>query len=201
VTCRSTFTLVLCALVLVACTDDVPTLRLTTSAMTSVRLSPPDDGVPDAFGHYRWAVALTPEGVVVAPPTEQTATITVTPPRRGVYVYDRWFVGKAAEQLSYHVVVTVTGTRPTARVGGPSMIALGEAATFDGTSSTSPDARVQGYQWRLAHRPATSAATLADVAQATLSFVPDVAGRYRIELRVFDGQLWGAPTSVILTVR
>jgi hypothetical protein len=189
------------ALALVGCTDDVPTMRLTTTAMTSVALSPPSDGLPDSLGHYRWDVRVSPDGLVVAPPGEQTATITVTPPKRGIYVYDRWFVSETTEQLSYHVVVTVNGAPPLARVGGPMMVAVGAAATFDGGSSTSFDARIEGYQWRLGLRPEASVATLTATEEETLTFVPDVAGRFEIELRVFDGQLWSLPTSVTLTAR
>jgi len=187
------------ALSLVACTDDVPTMRMTTTARTTVSLSPPSESVPDGLGHYRWSVSESPDGVVVAPLEAQTATISVSPPTRGVYVYDRWFVANTSEQLSYHVVVTVTGAPPTARVGGPMMIAIGDAATFEGGSSSSVDARIERYQWRLAIRPEVSTATLTDAGQETLTFIPDVAGKFKIELRVFDGQLWGAPTSVTLT--
>ncbi len=188
-------------LTILGCTDDVPTLQVSTFARTSVELSPPDDDVPDAFGHYRWNLSLSPDGLVVAPPIALTPTVTVTPPKRGVYVYDRWFVGEAAEQLSYHVVVTASGVRPTARVGGPMMVAVGEAATFDASSSTSTEARTQRYQWRLALRPEVSTATLTDADQETLTFVPDAAGRFKIELRVFDGQLWSEPASATLTAR
>jgi len=193
---RATAALVL---VVAGCTDDVPTLRVSTMALTSVDLSLPDDRVPESFGHYRWEVSRSPDGVVVAPPTAQTPTVTVAPPKRGVYVYDRWFVGEASEQLSYHVVVTVSGARPLARVGGPMMVAVAEAAAFDGSSSTSSERRVVGYQWRLALRPELSTATLMIADQETLTFVPDVPGRFEIELRVFDGELWSVPASATLT--
>lgn len=81
------------------------------------------------------------------------------------------------------------------------MVAIGETATFEGSSSTSPEQRIQGYQWRLALRPSASTIALTDADQETLTFVPDVAGRYKIELRVFDGQLWSAPASATLTAR
>lgn len=35
----------------------------------------------------------------------------------------------------------------------------------------------------------------------TASIVPDVAGTYTIELRVFDGELWSAPLAKSLVVR
>jgi hypothetical protein len=117
---------------------------------------------------------------------------------RGIYVYDRWFVGPAAEQLSYHVIVTVIGAAPIAVVVGPSTVAVGEGATLDGSTSTSPENRALSFQWRLALRPDTSTAGLADTASATLTFVPDVAGDYMIELRVFDGELWSQPATTML---
>lgn len=193
---------VVLALALVAaCTDDVPTLRVSTIAGTSVELAPPDDGIPPEFGHYRWEVSETPDGVVVAPPAAMTATITVTPITRGLYVYDRWFVGDSAAQLSARVIVYVTGARPVARIEGPMTVAVGETAIFDGSFSTTFERRLSTYQWRLALRPELSVATLAAADGETLAFVPDVAGRYKIELRVFDGQVWSVPASASLTVR
>lgn len=175
-------------------------MHATTTAMVSVELSPPDDGIPMTFGHYRWKLAEAPKGII-APPLEQAATIVVVPPRRGIYVYDRWFVGQAAEQLSYHVVVTAYGAAPTARIVAPSMVATGAATTLDGSTSGSPELRTLAFQWRLAVRPESSATMLIETDGATLTFAPDVAGEYKVELRVFDGELWSAPVMVALDAR
>lgn len=88
----------------------------------------------------------------------------------------------------------------TSGAGGPMTVAVGAVATFDGSSSTSSEARIERYQWRLALRPEASTATLTVVDQEMLTFVADMPGQFKIELRVFDGQLWSSPTSATLTV-
>jgi hypothetical protein len=183
------------------CTEDVPTLEVTATALQSVQLAPADDHIPDGLGHYRWELVEAPPDTNLPPPTQQTAAITIDPPTRGTYVYDRWFVGEATEQLSCHVVVDVAGASPTASVAGPSMIAVGAPATLDGTQSTSPEHRTLTYQWRLASRPESSTTDLAGSNDPTATFVPDVAGDYSVELRVFDGELWSEPGAIIVNAR
>jgi hypothetical protein len=192
-----TIAVVACA----SCSEDVPTIQVTATAMMTVQLAAPDDSIPATLGHYRWEVVETPPDVTVPTPTDETATITVAPPARGIYVYARWFVGQADEQLSCHVVVEVHGALPSASVAGPAMGAVGDAAVFDGTASSSPEHLALEYQWRLALRPESSTAALADATSPMLTFTPDVAGAYVVELRVFDGELWSAPATATLQAR
>lgn len=184
------------------CAEDVPTLHTTTTALVNTSLAPPDDHVPMEFGHYRWDLVEAPPGKSVRDLSSETgAAVTITPPGRGIYVFDRWFVGEAAEQLSYHVVVTVEGALPTALVVGSTMVAVGAAATLDGSTSSSPEGLMLSFQWRLALRPATSTADVSNAMNPTLMFAPDVAGSYGIELRVFDGELWSMPAVTTLVAR
>lgn len=198
-TCRLIlgFAIVACA----GCIDDVPTLYVTATAMVSVELAPPDDRIPAAFGHYRWKLVEEPPLSNVPFPIAETASLTIRPTTRGIYVYDRWFVGEAAAQLSYHVVVTVEGAAPMARIVGPAMVAVGAATTLDGSTSASPEHRALGFQWRLALRPESSTTVFANSEDATVMLVPDVTGEYGIELRVFDGELWSPPAMVTLIAR
>jgi hypothetical protein len=189
------------AIVAAGCSDDVPTLEVTATVLANVQLAPPDDHIPSDLGHYRWELVEAPPGASPPLPREQTATITIMPLSRGLYAYDRWFVDDAAEQLSYHVVVTVGGVAPTALLAGPSMVAIGEPATFNGGMSTSTEHRSLTFQWRLTLRPASSTLTVTDASDPTLVLVPDVAGDYGIELRVFDGELWSQPATTTLTAR
>ena len=182
------------------CAVDVPTLYATTTALVSTALAPPSDNIPADLGHYSWELVESPvplhESFDVG-----TATLTVTLPTRGIYVFDRWFVGQAAEQLSYHVVVTVDGVAPMAKIVGPTMVVVGAATTLDGSTSSSSERRPLTFQWRLAIRPASSATELADTTSPMLMLVPDVAGDYAVELRMFDGELWSEPTMIMLAAR
>jgi hypothetical protein len=57
------------------------------------------------------------------------------------------------------------------------------------------------FQWRLAVRPESSAAEIADTSSSSMMVVPDVAGAYSIELRVSDGELWSQPAMLAMTAR
>ena len=187
--------------IITGCADDAPTVTVTATAQSSVMLDSPDAPIPSEFGHYRWELVEEPPNAFMATPVEATASILVTPHVRGVYVYDRWFVGQAADELTYHFVVTANGAIPRAAILGDTMTTVGAAATFDGSSSVSVEQRTLSYQWRLALRPGSSATVIAEIAPQTMTLVPDVAGSYEIELRVFDGELWSPPAMATLLAR
>ena len=110
-----------------ACSDDVPTLDVMTTAHATTTLNPPDDHIPSDLGHYRWDLVEKPVGATSMSPFEAplTSSITIIPPVRGIYVLDRWFVGEAADQLSYHVVVTAAGQTPAVVISGPARVGSG----------------------------------------------------------------------------
>lgn len=194
--------LVIAIVVGAGCTADVPTLDLTTTALVDSVITPPDDNIPAGLGHYRWQLLESPIASALGPSASiVTPTLEITPPVRGIYAYDRWFVGPAAEELTYHIVVTVDGAAPMARVGGPTTAGVGTATTLDGSTSSSPEHRTLTFQWRLAVRPASSATELADGVSPSLMLVPDVAGDYAVELRVFDGELWSPPATATVSAR
>jgi len=186
-----------------ACVQDVPTLYATATAQTSAELAPPDDHIPTDLGHYRWALVEAPPGRTAGDLSATTASITITPPGRGTYAFNRWFVGQASEQLSYHVVLTVDGAAPMAVITAiPTNVPVGVATALDGSASShSPENLPLSFQWRLAVRPASSTAEIADVTSPNVNVVPDVAGPYAVELRVFDGELWSEPATIALMAR
>jgi hypothetical protein len=183
------------------CFEETPTLEVTTTALVTVELAPPDIRIPDTLGHYRWELTEAPPLGYTGSPPDPTPTILVTPHIRGIYKYDRWFVGEAADQLTYHVVLTANGSPPRARIVSPPMVTVGSATTLDGSSSTSPEQRVLTFSWRLAVQPASSTTALSNTEAPILTFVPDVAGDYGLELRVFDGELWSEPALATLAAR
>src|SRR4051812_12737005 len=185
--------LVLALVVAAGCSNDVPTLEVTGTALTQVSLAPPGDELPADVGHYRWDLIDAPATSDLLPPPDQTSAIVIRPPRRGIYAYERWFVGDVAQELSYFIIVTVDGALPIPMVTGPTEGTIAEPAKFDGSQSESPEARSLSYEWRLATRPEASGAELAATMELSASFIPDVAGTYTIELRVSDGELWSAP--------
>ena len=65
------------------------------------------------------------------------------------------------------------------------VVAVGDRMLLDGASSSDPEGDPLRFSWTLTP-PAQSAAAFDDPTAALVSFVPDVAGSYRIELRVTD---------------
>ena len=87
---------------------------------------------------------------------------------------------------------------PTANAGATQSAMTGETITLDGRGSTDPQGRSLSYRWRLASRPAGSAAVLAGTASAQASFVPDLVGSYVAVLAVDNGSFTSAESSVTL---
>lgn len=80
-----------------------------------------------------------------------------------------------------------TNTAPVARAGSDRSVALGAAVTLDGSASSDANGDLISYQWSMVSRPAGSAAALSRSTDAAPSFVPDLAGTYRLRLVVSDG--------------
>ena len=76
-------------------------------------------------------------------------------------------------------VIDVTTTEPQ----------VGVAVELDGSGSTDTDGDTLNYVWSLTSTPADSTASLTATTQSTTSFTPDLAGTYRVQLIVDDGQL------------
>jgi subtilisin family serine protease len=66
-------------------------------------------------------------------------------------------------------------------------INVGEGVTLDGTQSDDPDE--SDYEWIFIEKPSGSEAVLEDAHEGITNFVPDVEGRYTIQLSVTIGKL------------
>lgn len=71
---------------------------------------------------------------------------------------------------------------------------------LDANDSADPDGDSMQYQWTLAQKPAGSSASVDDPTSPYTFFVPDVAGLYRVELRVSDGRVTSPADSFNVTV-
>jgi hypothetical protein len=187
-TCKA---LVLAAL-LAGCTDDIPEVQLTTSALTPTTLGSVDDVIPESLAHYRWTLISAPRDANATAPSDDAAVVVVTPPVRGLYAYERWLEHGLSEDVSLRVILTVSGVPPVAKLTPTPQVSVGDRATLVGNGSYSDEQRPLTYVWRLARRPAASTASLADTTKAVATLTPDVPGDYDVELRVFDGELWSS---------
>ncbi len=88
--------------------------------------------------------------------------------------------------------MAIAGADLTARVG--------ETVELDGASSSDRDGDPLTFRWTLQEYPEGSQTNLTGESAPTTSFVPDVAGTYRITLVTSDGKDESVPDSVLVTV-
>ncbi len=78
---------------------------------------------------------------------------------------------------------------PVADAGNSQTFILGSGSVMlDGSGSQDPDGDPLTFTWQIIQQPSGSTASLVSTDESTTSFTPDVAGTYRIELVVSDGQ-------------
>lgn len=91
------------------------------------------------------------------------------------------------------------GKKPEGKITGALRVKVGENATLSATSSlfysTSPKPK---YTWSLATKPDGSTASLSDTAASQVTIKPDIAGPYKISLKVADDTLQGDVVEVTL---
>ena len=92
--------------------------------------------------------------------------------------------------------------RPIAVAGLNQVIAgIGIPVQLDGTASSDPGGSPLTYQWTFVEAPTGSAVVLAGAGAARPTFVPDVKGRYRLQLVVSTALATSRPDLVAITVR
>ena len=90
---------------------------------------------------------------------------------------------------------------PVADAGPDRQVAVGAALLLDGSGSRDPHGLPLTYRWRVVEAPEASAAALQSgdgITPAQARLVPDVAGRYRVELVVDNGEQASPPDEVVL---
>ena len=90
---------------------------------------------------------------------------------------------------------------PVASAGPDQSVQVGATVTVDGSGSTDADGQQLTQQWSFVSRPATSGATLSDVAAVRPTFTVDKAGSYVVQLVVNDGAQDSAADSVTITTQ
>lgn len=180
-----------CVVMLAGCTpsDDLVRQFNGTATMTVQLHSASDRDVDGAT--YTWTLITAPPGSVAEAPAGD-ATGAFTPDVRGAYLIDRWMHYGAAADLTDEFEVAVEGLAPSCNIAAVDPVAIGATAPLDGTLTTSAEHRPLDLHWRLAARPANSAAQLSDATSPVAHLTPDVAGLYDVELDAFDGELWCA---------
>jgi len=83
----------------------------------------------------------------------------------------------------------IANNAPTSTAGDDQEINLGQIVFLDGVRSNDQDSDLLIYEWSFISTPGSNI-ELASKDLVTLSFTPDIAGLYTLELKVFDGELY-----------
>jgi hypothetical protein len=104
------------------------------------------------------------------------------------------------ETLLYFAMGATLENRPPEAIVEPRQDAeTDKDVTLDGALSADPDGEPIAYRWEIVDRPPGSRAELHDGDAKIARLKPDVAGSYRVELRVADGKLWSLPAYASVT--
>lgn len=91
-----------------------------------------------------------------------------------------------------------SSTSPFPDAGEDKLVGVGSTVTLDGSSSTDPQGKVLAYSWIIYSQPIGSLAMLSDFTAVDPMFVADVAGSYRIDLTVSNGDSSSSVDSIIV---
>ena len=147
---------------------------------------------------YQWTFLTTPAGSAAAISGDTSPRAAFIADVPGVYVAqvlvnDGGFVDAAA------VLITTNNVAPIGRAGADQAVPAPSAVTLDGNASTDANFDPLTYRWVLTRRPASSSALLSNPASVVPGFSVDQPGDYVAQLRVSDGDRYGAIDTVLIT--
>ncbi len=98
------------------------------------------------------------------------------------------------------MIISTSNTAPIANPGAHQTVALGSTANLSGAASRDADNDRLSYRWSILSQPAGGAATLANPATTSPTFVPKATGLYVVQLIVNDGKADSPPATTTVTV-
>jgi PKD repeat protein len=105
--------------------------------------------------------------------------------------------GGLTDTRSRTITVREANHAPTADAGPDQTVQVGETVQLDGSGSSDPDGDPLSFRWSFVERPSGSRAALSNPTSIRTTFVPDLAGRYVVELTVDDGR-GGSDTDIVM---
>jgi len=169
----------------------------TVAKNTTVRLLASAVGTTGATS-YGWQLVALPPGSAATVSAAVDGGATFTADVAGVYVASATVTDACATSAPDKVTVVAVNSAPVAVAGEAMTVQPGDTVALDGSASGDPDRDVLTYQWSLVSRPYGSTARVAAAAQATTTFVADVAGSYVALLTVSDGLASSSPATVVV---
>ena len=150
---------------------------------------------------FTWAMPNKPQGsnAVLSDSSSPKPTFVADLP--GSYVATLRVNDGQVDSAASVVTVTaaVANAAPVANAGNAQNVIAGATVTLDGSASSDANNDALTYAWVLSTRPNGSAAALTSATVAKPTFTADVAGTYIATLKVNDGQIDSAASTVTIT--
>jgi hypothetical protein len=152
---------------------------------------------------YRWTLSARPAGSQATLSDAASVRPTFVPDLEGDYVarlvVNDGLLDSAPRSVTIHA--GAGNTPPVANAGLDQTSSVGATAFLDGSGSSDADGDPLIFEWRFVSKPEGSHAQLSGAATSTPSFFVDVDGRYVIQLRVCDDQVFSEPDTIVVTTQ
>jgi len=147
---------------------------------------------------FRWELRSRPAASRAALTAAGTATPSFAVDVAGRYVAALVVRDSRGAEATDTVTITTPNRPPSANAGPDVTVRVRDRAMLSGAGSSDPDGDPLTYRWRLLSRPAGSVAVPGPATGVASSLVPDLAGRYVLQLVVNDGRADSAPDEVVV---
>ncbi len=150
---------------------------------------------------YTWEIATAPSGSVAALTGPSTATPSLTPDKKGVYVITL-VVFDGYDYSPADALTLTVGDMPVANAGADQSLGFpGKTASLDGSASYDPNGTmIISWSWTITSAPAGSSAIITNPGLVNPTFSPDLVGVYVISLIVSDGAFFSSADTITITV-
>ena len=150
---------------------------------------------------YQWSFTTKPAGsqAVLSDPTASRPSFTVD--KRGDYFIQLIVNDGKADSAPDSVQISTQSSAPVANAGPDQGVFVNTTVQLDGSQSSDADGDPLTYRWSLLHKPAGSAAVLANVTTINPSFTVDKPGSYTAQLIVNDGTVDSATDPIVVSTQ
>jgi hypothetical protein len=146
---------------------------------------------------YLWSIAERPDGsqATIDDPTAVTPSFTAD--LYGTYLVNL-IVNDGELNSAIDTIKITANTRPQANAGEDQLVLPGTFVTLNGSGSYDAEETTLHYIWELVSKPTGSQASLQDPYSGITSFRADLAGLYKVNLMVTDGEIASETDSVTI---
>jgi hypothetical protein len=146
---------------------------------------------------YQWSFVSKPVGSNASLTGPTTATPSFAADVHGNYSI-RLTVTDSFGAASSPAIVNVSfnNVAPVANAGASQSVAVGQTVTLDGSGSSDANGDPLNYKWAFTSVPSGSQAVISNPTAQIASFVPDVAGKFVVQLIANDGFVDSLPSTV-----